>query len=255
MYIRRKSARLNSPKLAFEISKSDTANSSKQTINSNPALSTRKTRKNKNLTPQISMKKTTPTRLKRLKPNTCAAKTRKLSQPKPTKSTKSTKITTKNVRVEKRTIDEEGTSSQIAESSNQNSRELETSNNVSMSPLSTSTQTLTLTPQQQVQLDFFNSPTMQAWRSQLKKARIKFDKACHQLTILDQHMSDLQNSYSNSLDNDRKMFKILYRMQLATYEGTHNAYIEYIERQVEKIKRLKRLLFIDTSSNEQPSDN
>lgn len=84
---------------------------------------------------------------------------------------------------------------------------------------------------------------------QLKKATIKFDKACKQLITLDQHMNDMQNSYSNSLENDRKTFKILYRMQLATLEGTHNAYLEYIDRQVEKIKKIKRLLFSDTNVN------
>ena len=77
-------------------------------------------------------------------------------------------------------------------------------------------------------------------KAQLKKATVKFNKACCQLIMLDQHMNDLQNSYTSSLDNDRKTFKIVYRMQLATLEGTHNAYIEYIERQIEKIKKLKR---------------
>lgn len=80
-------------------------------------------------------------------------------------------------------------------------------------------------------------------KSQLKKATIKFDKACRQLSMLDQQMNDLQNSYSNSLENERKTFKIIYRMQLATYEGAHTAYIQYIERQVEKIKKLKTLLY------------
>ena len=88
---------------------------------------------------------------------------------------------------------------------------------------------------------------MQNLKAQLKKATVKFDKACRQLVMLDQHMSDLQNSYTNSLENDRKTFKIVYRMQLATLEGTHNAYIEYIERQVEKIKKLKLLLFSDAN--------
>lgn len=82
---------------------------------------------------------------------------------------------------------------------------------------------------------------------QLKKATVKFNKACRQLTLLDQHMSDLQNSYSNAVDNDRKTFKIVFRMQLATLEGTHNAYIEYIERQVERIKKLKQILFTDST--------
>lgn len=86
---------------------------------------------------------------------------------------------------------------------------------------------------------------VQNLKSQLKKATVKFDKACRQLVMLDQHMGDLQNSYTNSLDNDRKTFKIVYRMQLATLEGTHNAYIEYIERQVEKIKKLKQMIFND----------
>lgn len=95
-----------------------------------------------------------------------------------------------------------------------------------------------------------NSLSMNELKFQLKKATVKFNKACRQLTLLDQHMSDLQNSYSNAVDNDRKTFKIVFRMQLATLEGTHNAYIEYIERQVEKIKKLKQLLFTDnTSSN------
>ncbi len=84
-------------------------------------------------------------------------------------------------------------------------------------------------------------------KNQLKKATVKFDKACRQLIILDQHMNDLQNSYTNSLENDRKTFKIVYRMQLATLEGTHNAYIEYIERQVEKIKKLKQIANLPAS--------
>lgn len=89
------------------------------------------------------------------------------------------------------------------------------------------------------------SLTTNELKFQLKKATVKFNKACRQLTLLDQHMSDLQNSYSNAVENDRKTFKIVFRMQLATLEGTHNAYIEYIERQVEKIRKLKQLLFTD----------
>ena len=95
--------------------------------------------------------------------------------------------------------------------------------------------------------------SIQDLKIQLKKATIKFDKACRQLVILDQHMSDLQSSYTNALENDRKTFKIVYRMQLATLEGTHNAYIEYIERQVEKIKKLKVVLFNDPSYNSSQS--
>jgi hypothetical protein len=103
----------------------------------------------------------------------------------------------------------------------------------------------------------FNLLTVDELKNQLKKATIKFDKACRQLITLDQHMNDLQNSYCSSLENDRKTFKILYRMQLATLEGTHNAYIEYIERQVEKIKKIKRLLFNDNvnTSNNNDSNN
>ena len=111
-------------------------------------------------------------------------------------------------------------------------------NNVQALPLDAAN--LTLNP---------NSLSMNELKFQLKKATVKFNKACRQLTLLDQHMSDLQNSYSNAVDNDRKTFKIVFRMQLATLEGTHNAYIEYIERQVEKIKKLKQLLFTDNSSN------
>lgn len=90
---------------------------------------------------------------------------------------------------------------------------------------------------------------IQNLRNQLKKATVKFDKACRQLVMLDQQMNDLQYSYTNSLENDRKTFKIVYRMQLATLEGTHNAYIEYIERQVEKIKKLKQMLFTDINND------
>ena len=99
------------------------------------------------------------------------------------------------------------------------------------------------------------SNSIQDLKHQLKKATIKFDKACRQLVVLDQHMSDLQNSYTNALDNDRKTFKIVYRMQLATLEGTHNAYIEYIERQVEKIKKLKMLLFADSTAQAATNQN
>lgn len=84
------------------------------------------------------------------------------------------------------------------------------------------------------------SEETQLWRS-LRKEFAKFDKACRQLAILEQHINDLQNSFGMAVECDRKMFKILHRMQLATYEGTRNAYVEYIERQMEKIKRMRRL--------------
>lgn len=87
--------------------------------------------------------------------------------------------------------------------------------------------------------DYSNLPTVD---SQLGKETSKFEKACRQLANLDQHIHDLHNSFSSSIECDRKTFKILYRMQLATFEGTRNAYIEYIERQMEKIKRLRRLM-------------
>lgn len=96
-----------------------------------------------------------------------------------------------------------------------------------------------------------NEPAQQTDHSvlsvELKKATIKFEKACEQLIKLDQKISDLQNSYSSSIETDRKTFKIVYRMQLATLEGTHEAYIEYIERKVDEIRKLKRSLFGDAS--------
>ena len=112
------------------------------------------------------------------------------------------------------------------------------------SPTPSFTTTFNYSTQTDFLLDIVHAQNL---KNQLKKATMKFDKACKQLILLDQHMSDLQNSYTNSLENDRKTFKIVYRMQLATLEGTHNAYIEYIERQVEKIKKLKQLIFSDNS--------
>lgn len=85
----------------------------------------------------------------------------------------------------------------------------------------------------------------------LKKATIKFNRACKQLIKLDQKISDLQNSYTNSIETDRKTFKIVYRMQLATLEGLHEAFIEYIEKKVDEIRDLKKRLFGD----DEPSSN
>ena len=77
----------------------------------------------------------------------------------------------------------------------------------------------------------------------LKKATVKFNRACKQILKLDQKINDLQNSYTNAIETDRKTFKIVYRMQLATLEGLHEAYIEYIERKVNEIRDLKNKLF------------
>jgi hypothetical protein len=97
--------------------------------------------------------------------------------------------------------------------------------------------------------DFSLSEASQVYlKSQLVKARVKFDRACRQLTFLNQQINDLQNSYHNTLEADRKTFKIAYRMQLATLEGVHAAYIEYIERQVDKIRKFKRLLFNENTA-------
>ena len=139
----------------------------------------------------------------------------------------------------------EGTNSARNQSSQQNQRAHVVNSNT-IGPLSLNNESL-ISSIDLISLNLLNDVTTQDLKLQLKKATIKFEKACRQLITLDQHINDLQNSYSNSLENDRKTFKILFRMQLATLEGTHNAYIEYIERQVEKIKKLKRLLFNESS--------
>jgi hypothetical protein len=77
----------------------------------------------------------------------------------------------------------------------------------------------------------------------LNKATVKFNRACKQILKLDQKIKELQNSYTNAIETDRKTFKIVYRMQLATLEGLHEAYIEYIERKMNEIRELKNKLF------------
>jgi hypothetical protein len=77
----------------------------------------------------------------------------------------------------------------------------------------------------------------------LEKANVKFEKACKQLIVLDRKINDLHNLYTSSMETDRKTFKIVNRMQLATLEATHEAYIEYIERKVNEIRKLKTKIY------------
>ena len=86
-------------------------------------------------------------------------------------------------------------------------------------------------------------------KKSIKKATVKFDRACKQILKLDQKINDLQNSYTNAIESDRKSFKIVYRMQLATLEGLHEAFIEYIERKVNEIRDLKIKLFDNNGDN------
>ena len=89
----------------------------------------------------------------------------------------------------------------------------------------------------------------------LKKATTKFNRACKQILKLDQKINDLQNSYTNAIETDRKTFKIVYRMQLATLEGLHEAYIEYIEKKVNEIRDLKNKIFgVDDNRQEQQEE-
>jgi hypothetical protein len=83
----------------------------------------------------------------------------------------------------------------------------------------------------------------QMLKTKLKKATVKFEKACKQLIFLDRKINDLHNLYTSSMETDRKTFKIVNRMQLATLEATHEAYIEYIERKVDEIRKLKAKIF------------
>jgi hypothetical protein len=88
----------------------------------------------------------------------------------------------------------------------------------------------------------------------LKKATTKFNRACKQILKLDQKINDLQNSYTNAIETDRKTFKIVYRMQLATLEGLHEAYIEYIEKKVNEIRDLKNKIFGADDNTQQQQD-
>lgn len=115
------------------------------------------------------------------------------------------------------------------------------------SELSAATQSLT----EQFNISV-NDATEWYLKAQLNKARTKFDKACRQLTLLHQQISDMENAYSNAIDADKKPFKSLYKLELATLNGMHNAYLQYIDRQVNRIKKFKVLFFNEKEERTAP---
>ena len=74
----------------------------------------------------------------------------------------------------------------------------------------------------------------------------KFRRACKQIILLNQHISDLKHRYNRAAKMQRKSFRCSLRLRMATYEGVRNMIYEYATRCLEDIERMKFILQVDS---------
>lgn len=76
----------------------------------------------------------------------------------------------------------------------------------------------------------------------LLEARQKFEKACQQITVLDQTIRDLEVRYKRAVKNRKNSFRYNLRLKLSVVTGVKMMYHHYASTKAEEINRLNRQL-------------
>ena len=90
---------------------------------------------------------------------------------------------------------------------------------------------------------FSNSATMseqtrEFLTDQLHDVECKFQRACHEVFVLNIKIRDLQTRYDRAQKVGRKSFRYTLRIHLATTEGTRNMYYENACRKADELDKI-----------------
>ena len=90
----------------------------------------------------------------------------------------------------------------------------------------------------------------------------KFNRACDQMTLLDQRIKDMQVRYKRAMRNNKNAFKYTLRQRLAVITGIKMMFYEYASAQADKMDDLREqmesvmyLTSSDAESEEEEVDN
>jgi len=71
-------------------------------------------------------------------------------------------------------------------------------------------------------------------------ARIKFDRACQQIALLDQKIRDLEVRYKRAVKNKKNSFRYNLRLRLSVVTGVKMMYHHYASTKAEELSRIRR---------------
>lgn len=71
-------------------------------------------------------------------------------------------------------------------------------------------------------------------------ARVKFDRACQQIALLDQKIRDLEVRYKRAVKYKRNSFRYNLRLRLSVVTGVKMMYHHYASTKAEELSRIRR---------------
>lgn len=75
---------------------------------------------------------------------------------------------------------------------------------------------------------------------QMREAQAKFEKACHQIVLLDQKIRDLEVRYKRAVKNKKHSFRYNLRLRLSVVTGVKMMYHHYASTKAEELDQLRR---------------
>ena len=97
--------------------------------------------------------------------------------------------------------------------------------------------------------------TTQDLINQIRQEDRKFRRACQQVAILNNQLTDLKQRYERAARMDRKSFRCSARLRVASMEGVRNMMYQYAEAKCEEIEELQDQLMALMGSDDEVSDN
>lgn len=86
------------------------------------------------------------------------------------------------------------------------------------------------------------------------EARLKFEKACQQIALLDQKIKDLEVRYKRAVKNKKNSFRYNLRLRLSVVTGVKMMYHHHASTKAEELTRIRRQINNSIQSSEATRD-
>ena len=88
---------------------------------------------------------------------------------------------------------------------------------------------------------------------QMREADRRFQRACRQLVLLNNHLEDLNTKYRRCKRNNMRGLRYGVRLQLSTVEGLRNMFYEYACQRADELEEMQQCL-VEAGLVEPPYD-
>lgn len=86
------------------------------------------------------------------------------------------------------------------------------------------------------------------------EARLKFEKACQQIALLDQKIKDLEVRYKRAVKNKKNSFRYNLRLRLSVVTGVKMMYHHHASTKAEELTRIRRQINNSIQNSEASRD-